>query len=265
MTATVGEIVAQFDEWYPPALAADWDRIGLVVGDPDASVRSALFVIDCVPSTVAEAVDAGVDLVIAHHPLLFRPVASVARTSYKGRIVHDLITHGIALHVAHTNADRAPGGVADALAGAIGLRDVGAFGSPEVPGRIGRLGVPLSLADFTAHVAASLPATAAGVRAGGDPNAPITTVALCPGAGDEFLAAAYEVGVDAYLTADLRHHPAADHLDRGGPALVEAAHWATEWPWLPVAAARLREATGVTGLVSRLPTDPWTVHCAGVA
>jgi dinuclear metal center YbgI/SA1388 family protein len=256
----ISEITGVLDARYPPSLAVDWDRVGLVVGDPDAPAVRVLFVIDCVPETVREAIDLGADLIVAHHPLLLRGVSSVATTTYKGRIVHDLIRNGIGLHVAHTNADCAPDGVAEALAATIGLVDIGPLTNDPVhdAGRTGRLPVPMRLDAFAAFVATVLPPT--GVRAAGEPDREISRVAVCPGAGDAFLQDARAVGVDAYLTADLRHHPASEFLAEPGPALIEASHWATERPWLDRAAAIVGSATGVETFVSDLVTDPWTVH-----
>jgi dinuclear metal center YbgI/SA1388 family protein len=259
---TIADVVAVLDAHFPPSTAQDWDRVGLVVGDPAAQVATVLFVVDAVPPTVAEAIAIGADLIVAHHPLLLRGVSTVARTTYKGRIVHDLIANGIGLHVAHTNADGAAGGVSEALCRTLGLTDVRPL-APGAPGRIGRLGVPLTLRELTAHVAAALPTTAAGVRAAGDPERLIREIAVSPGAGDEFLDAATAAGVDAYLAADFRHHPASAFVSEDGPALVEAAHWATEWPWLADAARMLAAETGVTTVVSELITDPWTVHAPG--
>jgi len=128
-------------------------------------------------------------------------------------------------------------------------------------GRIGSLPVPEPLHAFTDRVAAALPATAWGVRAAGDPDRPVQRVAVCGGAGDSALGAVAAAGVDAYVTADLRHHPASEHLLLGGPALVDVAHWASEWPWCAQAADVLRKALGgsVEVRVSTRRTDPWTV------
>ncbi|WP_189113048.1 Nif3-like dinuclear metal center hexameric protein [Pilimelia terevasa] len=266
-------MVAALDRRYPPRWAQEWDRVGLVLGEPAAPVRRVLCVVDCVPETVAEALAAGADLIVAHHPLLLRGVSSVAPTTYQGRIVHDLIRGGVALYVAHTNADVAAPGVSDALAARLGLRDLRPLAPAEGPaagdgrgiGRVGRLPAPLSLRAFTAHAAARLPATSWGVRAGGDPDRVIRTVAVSGGAGDSYLAAARAAGVDAFLTADLRHHPAGAHLAAGGPALLDAAHWATERPWLDDVAAFLRDSLPVAATASDLDTDPWTLHHASTA
>ncbi|MEE2035416.1 Nif3-like dinuclear metal center hexameric protein, partial [Rhodococcus chondri] len=98
-------------------------------------------------------------------------------------------------------------------------------------GRVGQLPRSQTLREFTETVAAALPATEWGVRGAGDPERPIRTVAVCGGSGDSFLGAVSALGVDAYVTADLRHHPADEHLRAGGPALVDVEHWASEYPW----------------------------------
>ncbi|MGW4352925.1 Nif3-like dinuclear metal center hexameric protein [Nocardia sp. NPDC004582] len=127
-------------------------------------------------------------------------------------------------------------------------------------GRVGELPAPETLRAFTARVRAALPATTWGVRAAGDPDRVIRTVAVCGGAGDSFLGKVSRLGVDAYVTSDLRHHPADEHLRAGGPALIDAAHWATEFPWCGQAEGVVRHALpGLETRVSALRTDPWTL------
>jgi dinuclear metal center YbgI/SA1388 family protein len=259
---TVADVVATMAERYPPSSAENWDAVGLVVGEPGGPARRLLLAVDCVPETVDEAIARDVDMMVVHHPLLLRPVHSVATTSYKGSAIHRLIRAGVALLVAHTNADAASPGVSDALAALLGLHDVRGLSSEHNPVRIGRLLEPLTLSELASYVADRLPATHAGVRAAGDPDRLVTNLAVAGGAGDEFLADVTAAGVDAYLTSDLRHHPASEHLAGGGPALLDAAHWATERPWLDVLAEELRGALEVEALVSDVVTDVWTVHAA---
>jgi dinuclear metal center YbgI/SA1388 family protein len=269
VAVTVAEVVSALAERYPPDWAAGWDAVGLTCGDPAAPVRTVLLAVDPVGATVDEALDAGAGLLVTHHPLLLRGVHSVAADTAKGRLVHRLVTGGCALYTAHTNADVADPGVSDALARRIGLVDLRVLAPAEGDGgtgygRVGRLASPLRLAELTAAVADALPPTAAGVRAAGDPDRVVATVAVCGGAGDAFLADAARAGADAFLTADLRHHPASEHLEAGGPALLDAAHWATERPWLDDLASHLTDLLGgtVQVLVSDAVTDPWTVHAS---
>lgn len=121
-------------------------------------------------------------------------------------------------------------------------------------GRIGNLSTPVPLGELTERVARVLPATAWGVRATGDPARTVCTLAVCGGSGDGLLREA--AAADAFLTADLRHHPASEAPQ--GLALIDAAHWATEWPWLSDAARRLAAGTTVETAVSTRVTDPWT-------
>ncbi len=268
----LSDVIAALETLWPAERAEQWDAVGLVCGDPDAEVNRVLFAVDPVRETAEEALRIGADLLVTHHPLFLRGTNTVAATGYKGRVVHELIRGGVALHVAHTNADRADPGVSDALAGAIGLHITG----PLVPdptdpagrrglGRIGELPKPLTLAEFAAQAAAGLPRTAAGLRVAGDPGRTIRTVAVCGGSGDSLFEEVRQSGADAYLTADLRHHPASEACQHGGPALLDAAHWATEWPWCEQAAAELDEISDRHGWalrthVSRQVTDPWTLH-----
>lgn len=268
----LSDVLAELDRAYPSALTESWDTgVGLTCGDPSEPVERVLVAVDVDPAVVDEAIADGVQLLVTHHPLLFRAVQSVAADRDKGALVHRMIRHGVAHLAAHTNADRAVDGVNDALARCLGLLDT----RPLVPvpdqpsvglGRVGRLDVPMDLAGFADRVARRLPATVTGVRVAGDPGRRVRTVAVLGGAGDSELSTAAQAGVDVYLTSDLRHHVVGDFVaaaDR--PAVVEVAHWAGEWPWVPVAAARLRSAfPGLDVRVSTRRTDPWTFRVPSV-
>jgi dinuclear metal center YbgI/SA1388 family protein len=268
VTVTLSEVVAALEARYDPALAEDWDAVGLVCGDPDEPVRKVLFAVDPVTAVVDEVVEAGAQLLVTHHPLFLTAVHGVPADDPKGRLVHRLIRSGAGLFVAHTNADRAPdAGVNDALAAALGLGET----TPLQPtatdpraglGRVGRLPEPVPLDRFAELVAAALPDTVGGVRAAGDPMRLIRTVAVCGGSGGSLLPAAAAAGADVLLTSDLRHHPVSEAQELPGPAVCDVAHFASEWPWLPVAADVLaRDLSGrVEVAVSRRRTDPWTSH-----
>jgi dinuclear metal center YbgI/SA1388 family protein len=276
----VSDVIAALDALWPPELAESWDAVGLVCGDPAAEVTRVLFAVDPVREVADEAVRIGADLLITHHPLYLRgttTVAPVGPAGFKGRVVHTLIRNDVALLVAHTNADRADPGVSDALAAAVDLRVTG----PLVPdpgdprgrrglGRLCELDAPLTLAEFAARAAHGLPRTAGGLRVAGDPEAMVRTVAVCGGSGDGLFDDVRAAGADVYLTADLRHHPASEARQSGAPALVDAAHWATEWPWCEQAAGQLDEISDRHGWalrthVSRTVTDPWTAHAPSTA
>jgi dinuclear metal center YbgI/SA1388 family protein len=366
-------VLSVLDRLYDPAWAESWDAVGLVTGDPEQPVRRILFAVDPMRAVVDEAIAGDFDLLVTHHPLLLRGVNSVAATTPKGRVVHDLIKSDTALHVCHTNADNANPGVSDALAAALGLQDtrplkalpadptdklvvfvpveetqamldalskagagrigdyeraawsgtgegtfrplaganptIGQVGDIEVVaenrlemlmprrnrravvealkaahsyeepafdiyelasqpserggGRVGVLREPLPLEAFARLVAENLPRTEHGVRVSGDAGRIIETVAVVGGAGDSEFDRVRAAGVDAYVTADLRHHPATEaRAYDEGPALVDVAHWASEWPWLRDADKLLRAelAGDVETHISTICTDAWTLR-----
>ncbi|MFI5803150.1 Nif3-like dinuclear metal center hexameric protein [Streptomyces sp. NPDC051561] len=269
----LSEVIAALDALWPPERAESWDAVGTVCGDPDTEVNRVLFAVDPVQEIADEALKLGAGLIVTHHPLYLRGTTTVAATHFKGRVIHTLIRNDVALHVAHTNADTADPGVSDALAAALDLRVV----RPLVPdasdphgrrglGRICELDHPQTVREFAARAAARLPATAQGIRFAGDPDATVRTVAVSGGSGDSLFAQVRAAGVDAFLTADLRHHPVSEARETApAPALIDAAHWATEWPWCEQAAAQLetisdREGWNLRVHVSRTVTDPWTSH-----
>ncbi|PRZ03232.1 dinuclear metal center YbgI/SA1388 family protein [Isoptericola sp. CG 20/1183] len=280
---TLADVVTALEDLYPPSTAEGWDAVGLVAGDPQRQVRKVMFAIDPVSAVVDEAIEWGADLLVTHHPLFLKPVTSVAATTFKGAVVHRLLAAGCALHVAHTNADSAPRGVADALADLVGITDRRPLVARDDDGergigRVGSLEAPTTLGELARRVADVLPATAQGVRVAGDLDAEVTTAAVVGGSGDSLFDAVRAAAVDVYVTADLRHHPASELRERaafeagqdvppegGRPFLVDVAHFASEWPWLAYAAADLADRLGggtVTTRVSTLVTDPWTTRVA---
>ena len=268
MPVPLRDVLAALDARYDPDLAESWDAVGLVCGDPEEPVRRVLFAVDPAAAVVDDALEIGADLLVTHHPLLLTAVHGVPADDPKGRLVHRLIRGGAALFVAHTNADRAPTyGVNDALAVAVGLEDAVPLeptaADPRAGlGRVGRLAEPVSLREFAERVAGVLPVTVGGVRAAGDPDRPVRTVAVCGGSGGSLAGAAAAAAADVLLTSDLKHHVVSEALESNGPALCDVAHFASEWPWLPVAADLLRRdlSDGVEVAVSRRRTDPWTWH-----
>ena len=258
---TVGDVVALVEAAAPPGLAASWDSNGLICGDPADPVRSILLAVDPVAAVVDEAIDSDVDMIITHHG---------AATDPKGRSSHRLIRAGIALLNAHTSLDAAHGGVAEALADRVGLTSASPLepdpASPDQGiGRIGVLPHPVTLRQLASDVAAALPDSAPGLLVGGDLDAVVERIAVSGGAGDSLLQRAREAGADVFLTADLRHHPASEHLEEGRPYLLCGTHWATEWVGLEPLACRLEEGARSHGgslavQVSCIVTDPWVLR-----
>lgn len=262
---TLRELQAVIEDLWPAAGAESWDAVGLVAGDPDATVEHVHLAVDAVPATARETVELGAGLLLTHHPLLLRGVTTIAESTYKGSVLATLVRGGSALVAAHTNADVVTTGTSAVLADRIGLTELRPLDPGSDPatgiGRVGVLAEGTTLGALARKLVDLLPPTATGVRVSGDFDQPVRTVALCAGAGDSLLGHPDVLAADVYITSDLRHHPASEFREQallgGGPALIDTSHWATEWLWLDVAAAQLREAAGVRVTVSDLRTDPW--------
>lgn len=274
---TTRDLVELVEKLYPPARKSDWDQIGLVCGRLDQEVTGVVVAVDLTHEVIDFAEFNEANFVLVHHPLFLSGVHEVSEERFKGEFVHRLIEGKIALMVAHTNADAANPGVSDALAAALGLSNtvpieiiesevVGLGESGPVGiGRVGALETPMSLRDFASLVADATPATAQGVRVAGDLDRMVQRVAVCGGSGDSYLDLLEPLGVDVYLTSDLKHHRTRDHLDAGGCAVVDIPHWASEFPWCEVAARSIATWLGDNGIevpvaVYEQPTDPWVLH-----
>lgn len=268
---TLGEVLLAAEELWPASLAEEWDAVGLVAGRTSRTVQKILLAVDPTSAVVDEALEWGADLLLTHHPLLLRPVTSVAANSFKGDIVHRLIEGGCGLLTIHTNGDSSVGGVSDVLADALGLQNVQPLKQAtagldeEGIGRYGDLAGVTSLSEFAAKVFSILPAVAGGVRVAGDHDGLVRRVAVCGGAGDSLFDAVRGCAADVYVTADMRHHPASEAREAavdGRPYLIDVSHFGSEWLWLTPAAGALDNVLGDHGYdvdirVSSINTDPW--------
>ncbi|WP_291036907.1 Nif3-like dinuclear metal center hexameric protein [Herbiconiux sp.] len=263
---TLSDLHAAVERLWPSEFAESWDAPGPVTGAGDDSVRKVLLAVDAVAATVDQAVDESYDALLVHHPLLLRGVTTVAESGFKGSLLAKLIRARCGLIAAHTNADIVDDGTSSALANRLGLVEQTAIEPGTRPGtglgRVGRLTTPSTLGRVALALGEILPATAGGVRVSGEYDQPVSTVALCGGAGDSLLGHPSVRAADLYITSDLRHHPASESreqsLHAGGPALIDVSHWASEWLWLDGAARALAEVLpGVEFTVSDLRTDPW--------
>ena len=238
-------IYGYLKELAPLELAEDWDNPGLLV-DCGRPVGRVLTCLDITGPVVREAQEKGCDLVVSHHPVIFRPLKALQ----EGQVPCLLLKAGISAICMHTNLDAAPGGVNDTLAQWMGLREVEPFA--EGMGRIGWIEEMSAhqLAQETAHILHARVQWADGGK-------PIRRLALITGSGGSMLEDAIRAGADALLTGEASHHAALDAL-AAGVTLVAAGHYATEFPVAQTLATRLGDRfRDLEVLVSETDRDPY--------
>ena len=258
---TLSNLLASFEKLWPKESAEDWDRPGLMVGNPSQEINKVLLAVDVTSEVIDQAIQSGCQLLLTHHPMLLRGVHELGELTLKGNLVTKAIKSGLAIFSAHTNADIAQGGVSQSLAQALELRNPAPLDAVSGHGIVGDVD-EIKLIDYARKISRAIPATAQGIRVAGDSEKLISRVGLVAGAGDSFLGMASLAGIDLFITSDLRHHPAQDFIEQSkltdGPALIDIAHWAAEWVWLDQAAAQLAGIhRDVEFIVSDLRTDPW--------
>lgn len=237
---TVQDILCFLEQMVPPALAESWDNVGLLAGERGQKVDKALCALDITEQVVAEAVECGAQLVVAHHPVIFTSVSRVTSDTATGRTLLAAIRHGVSLICMHTNADCAQGGVNDALAAALGLSEVCSMEAGEngMLGRVGELPHAMQPQEFALYVKKCL--GAGGVRFC-DGGQSIHRVAVGGGACGKMMDAAIAKGAQAFVIGDCSY----DLMQRAqtlGLTLVDAGHFPTENPMTAVFARQIADA-----------------------
>ncbi|NLX18080.1 MAG: Nif3-like dinuclear metal center hexameric protein [Desulfobulbus sp.] len=231
---TVRDFLTALQHIVPESLAEDWDNVGLLVGDPNQRVTRVLLALDPTCSLIEQAATGGYDLVITHHPVIFRPLKALRTDTPSGRFIATAASHKIAVLACHTNLDSIQGGVSDYLARALGLRDTRPliFSGKNCEldcgiGRIGHYASTISAAAFLDKVKAvcNPPWT---LEAGPRPDT-ITVVALCGGSCSDLADTALNLGAHVFVTAEVKHSVACWAAD-AGLWLLDAGHFATENP-----------------------------------
>ena len=242
---TVADILSFVETLAPRAMKMDWDNVGLLCGSRTAPVTKVLVALDPFEHVCAEAADWGAQLIVTHHPMIFRPLSSVTDETAIGRGMMTLIRSGISAVNAHTNLDCAPGGVNDVLAQTLGLRNIRVItpSGVDADGRewgLLRMGETdaVALSDFLAVVKDRLHCEGLRYVDGGKP---VRKVAVGGGACAGELRAAAKAGCDTFVTSDVKYNQFWDARELG-VNLIDAGHFHTENPVVAVLAEKLRAA-----------------------
>lgn len=219
---TVAQVLELVNGIAPFDLAEPWDNVGLLAGRPDMRVDAVLCALDMSHEVLEEAVRMGAQLVVTHHPILFRGRKNLCESDAEGRLLCALVRSGIAMIAAHTNYDNAAPGVNDALAAALGLDNVEALESGVRVGTIKQTDFGM----ISECVASKLRGP---VRRYGPLSRPVSRVAVLGGAGEDYAPIALQAGADVFVTGEMAYHKALDAADNG-LCVLEAGHAATEYP-----------------------------------
>ena len=238
---TVEHITALLERLAPIHLAEDWDNVGLLVGNPASEVRRIMTCLTITPTSLAEALDRGADLIVTHHPLPFRPLRRLTTDTTEGRLLLDLIAGRVAVYSAHTAFDSAASGINQRLATGLALRDVSPLVAAEEitavdnttaeqdaalgTGRWGHVDPAVTLSEMADRVKTLLAVDL--VRVVGDVDQPIKCVATACGSGGTLLDAARRAGCDCLVTGETNFHTCLE-AEATGVALILPGHFASE-------------------------------------
>jgi len=232
---TVLELYKHFDNSFPRELSCEWDNDGLMCcPDGEREVKRVLVSLDVTDGAVDKAIEGGFDVIISHHPMIFKGLKAINDEHFISCKAIKLIRAGISVMSFHTRLDAAEGGVNDILAGLLNLKDAVPFG--DGIGRIGTLEAPVELFGFARFVKDTLGAPTVSIA---DANKAVFKVAVLGGSGKDELNAAVAAGADTYLSGELGHHALTDAPEMG-INLIEAGHFYTEAPVCTFLADTLR-------------------------
>ena len=228
---TINDVVKCIDNAAPYKIACDWDNSGFLIGRSDTSVTKIMIALDFTENVLSEAMESGCNLIVTHHPFIFKGINRITDETQEGRLVLSLIENGISLVCAHTNLDMANGGINDVLCEKLELYDVvqlGFAGEDESGEKIGefRMGKTNEmLYDFLKKIKSVLGCCS--VKYSNSENKRIKKVAVCSGSGCDFLSEAINAGADVFVTADAKYHN-FQIAENNGIVLIDAGHFETE-------------------------------------
>lgn len=264
MDPKVSDIIDILDNLAPPAMAEEWDNVGLQVGDPGSAVKTIWVALDPTYSIVKAACRQKVDLLVTHHPLIFKPLQSLNFRTPIGSIIDLAIRHHLAIFAAHTNLDGAAGGINDILAGRIGLTDLKPLSAPDQGSGIGRIGSLETESDLKSlALAIREKLNLRHLKFAGDPALSVQKAAVCSGSGSSLMADFFASGAQVFISGDLRYHDARD-VEALNLGLIDIGHFYSEHLMVDVLAGRLSgifadSKMNITVKACDIEKDPFTV------
>ena len=230
------------NNWAKPSLIDTWDNTGFQVGNEDKEIKKILISLDLDSHVLEKAIKEEYDMIITHHPLIFQPIKSITTNSYKEILIYNLIKNNIVAYNAHTNLDQTENGVSHELAKVLGLKNIEVLHYTDLDEQYGYGCVgdikKIDIIDYVKEIKKNLDIGSLVVY--GDTKKKITKVALCGGAGADFIYDAYKSGAHVYITGDIKYHEAQLALEYD-LTIIDPGHFHTEKIILPVIKKYLKE------------------------
>ena len=255
------EIVQVIEAAYPREAALDFDNVGLLAGRAEKEVKRVYIALDATDAVIDRAVEAGADMLITHHPLIFSPLKKVTDEDFVSRRVVKLIQNDISYYAMHTNYDVL--GMAELAEKILGIRDSEVLditmekdGKPEGIGRIGELEKPMTLEECCVYVKHKL--NLGSLKVFGDMQAEVSRLAISPGSGKTAIAAAIAKGADVLVTGDIGHHDGLDAVEQG-LAVIDAGHYGTEYIFIDDMRRFLEDKLPVLDVITTPVIHPFQV------
>ena len=252
----VNNVIKEMETLAPICLKEDFDNVGLMVGDRNKEVKKVLLALDCTLKVIEEAKDENVDLIITHHPLIFRKPSSITTDTLQGKKIIELIKNDISLYASHTNLDSVENGLNHTIVSILGFNDsiILEKNNRDDSAGLGRL---VSLEELVSKIKGALNISNLRVVKGKDK---VSKIAIINGSGQDFIAKAVSKGADCIITGDTTYHFASDYKEMG-INILDVGHFASEQVTFFNVMERLKEKfSDVEFITSKVEEDPFSFY-----
>ena len=256
------EIMRVIEATYPTTAALDFDNVGLLAGRAGKEVNRVYLALDATDAVIDRALEAGADMLITHHPLIFSPLKKINDEDFISRRILKLIRNDISYYAMHTNYDVL--GMAELSEKILGIRDTEVLdetmedteGNKEGIGRVGTLESPMTLEECCVYVKHKL--NLGSTKVFGDMDKKVQRLAVSPGSGKTAIAAALKKGADVLVTGDIGHHDGIDAVEQG-LSVIDAGHYGTEYIFIDDMKRFLNEKLPVLEVMTEPVIHPFQV------
>lgn len=269
MSVKLSEIIKIIEKFAPPKLKEGYDNVGLMVGDLNADITSILVSLDTTLEVIEEAKEKNCELILSHHPLLFRKPNSITEETLLGKKIRMAVKNNVNIYASHTNLDVVEGGLNDIIVRLLGfdrglVMEGSAMASDKEKEGVGRLidlKNPVLLEDLCKKVKKDL--SLSFLRYSGEPNWMVKRIAIINGSGQDYFYLAKKLGANCIITGDTTYHYISDYYEEG-IAVIDAGHFGTEWPAVKFFAEHFKMLLQLENLdievkVSEKSFDPYKV------